>query len=1182
VGRARRVSIAGVLLAMVGVLLPATAAHADGVQTAWFTNAGYNTSNGGWIDAVTAGDLNGDGRNDVAVSTDYAGGNLEVFYQNATGGLKPPVVVDAAGPMVRIADVTGDGRADLVNFTATGLNVRAQLVNGTLAAATAITIASTTGMGEVGDFNGDTRLDVAIARGDNTVALLQQQANGSLAAPVTLATYPSVPRQVRLTDVNGDSRADLAVAYGDSTVSFRTQTPGGTLNAATTVASPSVIRDFVLGDFNDDTFVDIAMSHGHNGNSYVVYRNPDLTWGPAVGLTEPNNAVYYTAVRTGDIDHDGKLDLVLVKSHNDTYVYLQGPDGLALEPIAPGHSVMQWPSAQNGWVADINGDGYDDILSAAYYGPLSVSYNTTGTTVSGIIGDVTDTTDAPLSGITVDAFDGNGALAATTTTNGLGHYYFSWRVLDPTASYTLRFTDPSGTRPTVWYGTTVPAADEHGAALVSYELGSATTADVTIPLAATASGRVVDGHQVGIADLTIEIGRSSGFGTSGADAVVSGVGSPYAVATTDADGRFELPGLLPGDYWFSIDDNNGAYQTEWWGRPGEVQGGVAPSVTVSAPATDIGTHTVGVTACSETIPPGSNQEGAVLTGCRFDGRNLGGVNFTGADLAGSRFRSTNLAGADLDGVDVSHSDLFLARLVPSSRTGVIYDDTTCPDGTSSDDHGDTCQGHLANPIGSDDPLGELFDVTAEGRVTGWGLDPNTIDPVDVRVTIDGSSQFAFHADLPSVEAEAAHPLYGADHGFDGMLGGLLTPGIHEICLDVENVGPGADTRLGCRVIDSPVNDARYLALAPARILDTRNGTGTGGDTDPIGPNGFIDLDVTGVGGVPVDHVGAVVLNVTVTDPSQPSFLTVWPSQTSKPVASNLNFVPWQTVPNLVVAKVGANGKVRIGNLAGTVNVVADVAGFFDDGDIGGGAYHPTEPVRLLDTRIGTGGTTGPLGPGEVAHLQVGGSNGVPLGGASAVVMNVTVTDTTAPSYLTVFPTGTPRPLASNLNFTGGQTVANLVVVKVSPDGWVDFANTFGDVNVIADLAGWFDTGTGPGATYNPLSPSRILDTRTGNGSAPQPIPEGGTIHVRAAGVGGVPVGASAVVLNLTVTNPSAMTFLTAFPSGTDRPVASNINVLPWQTVPNLVVVKVSPEGWIDLFNAAGTVDVVADVQGYFV
>jgi hypothetical protein len=116
-------------------------------------------------------------------------------------------------------------------------------------------------------------------------------------------------------------------------------------------------------------------------------------------------------------------------------------------------------------------------------------------------------------------------------------------------------------------------------------------------------------------------------------------------------------------------------------------------------------------------------------------------------------------------------------------------------------------------------------------------------------------------------------------------------------------------------------------------------------------------------------------------------------------------------------------------------------------------FNPLLPVRILDTRDGIGGITGPLKAGTV-NLTVGGKNGVPTQ-ASAVVMNATVTDGTAASYLTIWPLSPARPVTSNLNCTPGQTVANLVTVGLDPNGVILIFNNVGAVHVILDLAGFY-------------------------------------------------------------------------------------------------------------------------------
>ena len=129
----------------------------------------------------------------------------------------------------------------------------------------------------------------------------------------------------------------------------------------------------------------------------------------------------------------------------------------------------------------------------------------------------------------------------------------------------------------------------------------------------------------------------------------------------------------------------------------------------------------------------------------------------------------------------------------------------------------------------------------------------------------------------------------------------------------------------------------------------------------------------------------------------------------------------------------------------------------------GGVFYPLTPARILDTRTYTGGLPGKVGPGQTIAVQVTGQGGVPASGVSAVVMNVTVTEPTAASHLTIYPSDAALPLASNLNFVAGQTVPNLVTVKVGADGKVKAFNNSGETHVIFDVAGYYGIASISGA-----------------------------------------------------------------------------------------------------------------------
>jgi hypothetical protein len=241
-----------------------------------------------------------------------------------------------------------------------------------------------------------------------------------------------------------------------------------------------------------------------------------------------------------------------------------------------------------------------------------------------------------------------------------------------------------------------------------------------------------------------------------------------------------------------------------------------------------------------------------------------------------------------------------------------------------------------------------------------------------------------------------------------------------------------------------------VALAPARITDTRPGSGLPNAGSTLGPAGMLNVQVTGAGGVPATGVSAVILNVTVTNTSAASWLAVWPAGATQPATSNLNWLGGVTVPNRVFVPVGSGGKISLFNNVGSVDVVIDVSGYFTDATATGKLFTPTSPIRIADTRIG-GGTLGPAG---TFTLQVGGQAGVPSG-ASAVILNVTVTNTSTASWLAVYPSTAARPLSSDLNWAGGQTIPNMVVVTLGSTGAITFYNSVGSTDVVVDLAGWY-------------------------------------------------------------------------------------------------------------------------------
>lgn len=248
----------------------------------------------------------------------------------------------------------------------------------------------------------------------------------------------------------------------------------------------------------------------------------------------------------------------------------------------------------------------------------------------------------------------------------------------------------------------------------------------------------------------------------------------------------------------------------------------------------------------------------------------------------------------------------------------------------------------------------------------------------------------------------------------------------------------------------------------------------------------------------------------------------------------------------------------------------------------GGTFAALTPVRLLDTRTGNGGSA--PGAGGTVALVVSGRGGVPWIGVAAVVLTVTAVVPKAAGYVVAYAAGTPRPTASNLNFSAGQTVANLVVVPVGAGGIVDLTNgSSTTTNLLADVSGYYLSGPPvvPGA-FQAVAAHRVLDTRTGLGGIT--LAAHGTLVLPLTGSAGIPAtGVSAVALNVTAVAPLTSGYLTVYPDGTARPLASAVSFVAGRTVASLVIVELGSAGAIDLYDGSSAqTGLVADVAGYFV
>ncbi|MFJ4675914.1 hypothetical protein [Kitasatospora sp. NPDC088783] len=386
-------------------------------------------------------------------------------------------------------------------------------------------------------------------------------------------------------------------------------------------------------------------------------------------------------------------------------------------------------------------------------------------------------------------------------------------------------------------------------------------------------------------------------------------------------------------------------------------------------------------------------------------------------------------------------------------------------------------------------------------------------------------------------------------------------------ISINYVGNGGSVDLGA--------PSTLVPVSPARLLDTRAGIGAA--KGKLGPDGTLTLTVAGRGGVPLTGVSAVVLNVTATNPTDASHVTAYPHGRNRPTASNLNFTPGETVPNQVTVPV-VDGRIDLYNQLGTVDLIADVSGYYTPGDAGSRYTALATPARLLDTRAGTGAAKAKLGADSTLTLAVAGRGGVPAEGVTAVILNVTATNPTDESHVTAYPHGTGRPTASNLNFTPRETISNQVVVPVV-DGRIDLYNHTGTVDLVADVSGYFSAS---GAVFVPTGPARALDTRDGTGGIQGKVgPRAIALTVGRWENGVPPYGITGVALNVTVTNTTDSSFLAVYGATPGGPIpdTSSLNFSAGQTIANAVTPNAA-DGVV-FANHVGSTDVIADVSGYF-
>jgi len=473
-------------------------------------------------------------------------------------------------------------------------------------------------------------------------------------------------------------------------------------------------------------------------------------------------------------------------------------------------------------------------------------------------------------------------------------------------------------------------------------------------------------------------------------------------------------------------------------------------------------------------------------------------------------------------------------------------------------------GNNADPDDDNDGVPDVNDA--------YPLDPTrsvaetNLSPM---IAIEGSAIFALEIGQTFVDPGAL--------AFDDEDGDLTASIVQSS--DLDNTVPGTYT------IEYRVTDSGSLMATVVRSVIVSRPLSTGAIRIAAGQ--VIELPVVGTALTAPNGLALVVpesataasVNVTAVTPGASGFMTVWPCGVTRPLASNLNYVAGDVVPNGVIAPIGSNGKVCFFSQADT-DLVVDVAGWFE-----GDAFVGATPLRLVDTR-----NTARVTPAEVLVLKVAdiaantadGTATVIPASVGAVALNVTVVSPDASGFVTVYPCDVARPLASNVNYTAGQIVPNGVIAPVSSNGEVCIYS-LSPTDVVVDLAGWF-----PGTAFTASTPQRLVDTRDGTGGQLGKLTPAAQLSVAIQGetlsVAGnsaqVPLSATAAALNVTIVNPDASGFATVWPCSAPQPLASNLNFVAGQVVANNVIAPIGDQGNVCFYTNVPS-DIIVDIGGYF-
>ena len=413
-------------------------------------------------------------------------------------------------------------------------------------------------------------------------------------------------------------------------------------------------------------------------------------------------------------------------------------------------------------------------------------------------------------------------------------------------------------------------------------------------------------------------------------------------------------------------------------------------------------------------------------------------------------------------------------------------------------------------------------------------------------------------------------------------GSVYSPATYYWRVEATNAAGTATSPTWSFTTGVPAIGSRFVPVNPCRVADTRS---------PAGPLGGPTLTANSMRSFPIPQspcnipptAVAYAVNVTVVPAGPLGYLTLWPTGQSQPFVSTLNSFAGIVVANAAIVPAGTDGAVSV-FVSNQTDVILDINGYFDRyAGPGGFVFYAATPCRIADTRNPAGQFGGPsMYSGQTRDFPLMlGACGVPPW-ANAFSLNVTAVPATSYlGYLTTWPTGPSIPLVSTLNSWTGKVVANAALVPSAANGSVSVFVT-DPADVILDLNGYFGMAGQGALAFSALTPCRVVDTRNPDGPFGGPKLEAQSVRSFAIPAGGcnVPSTAAAYSVNVTVVPDGPLSYLTAWPTGSQQPFVSTLNSFDGSVVANAAIVPAGNNGAISIFVTDRT-HVILDINGYF-